>query len=153
MPDMLSRARFDDENNMVSEEEDVGVDFFEAAYLAAEPGSTSTLSEFDESRYDGEWLRIGRFLKTMTPAAEWTREEACQIQKKAYRFFLCDGRIWKHPKRKKSVPLRVVTKKEEQEELLVAFHESPWVRHRGAWATFQKLKGKYRDCTETCINS
>jgi hypothetical protein len=53
----------------------------------------------------------------MTPATEWTREEACRIRKKAYRFFLRDGRIWKHPKKRNSVPLRVVTKEEEQEEL------------------------------------
>ena len=30
MADMLSRARFDDEGGMVSEDEEVGVDFFEA---------------------------------------------------------------------------------------------------------------------------
>ena len=33
MADMLSRARFDDEGGMVSEDEEVGVDFFEAAYV------------------------------------------------------------------------------------------------------------------------
>jgi hypothetical protein len=93
MADMLSRARFDDESGMISENEDVEVDFFEAAHLVTERGSTLTLSEFNESEYDGEWLRIGRFLKTMTPAADWTREEAEQIRKKAYRFFLRDGRI------------------------------------------------------------
>jgi hypothetical protein len=37
----------------------------------------------------------------------------------------------------------VVGKKEEQEELLAAFHDSPWAGHRGTWATFEKLKGKY----------
>jgi hypothetical protein len=66
-----------------------------------------------------------------------------RIRKKAYRFFLRDGRIWRHPKKKNGVLLRVVTRKEEQEELLVAFHESPWAGHRGTWATFEKLKGKY----------
>jgi hypothetical protein len=143
MADMLLRARFDDESDMVSEDEDVEVDFFEAAHLATKRGTTPALNEFNESEYDGEWLRIGMFLKTMTPAAEWTREEACRIRKKAYRFFLRDGRIWKHPKKKNGVPLRVVTKREEQEELLTAFHESPWAGHRGTWATFEKLKGKY----------
>jgi hypothetical protein len=143
MADMLSRARFDDEDGMVSENEDVGVDFFETAHLATEREGTRALNEFDESEYDGEWLQIGRFLKTMTPAMEWTREEACQIRKKAYRFFLRDGHIWRHPKKKNYVSLRVVTKKEEQEELLTAFHESPWAGHRGTWATFEKLKGKY----------
>jgi hypothetical protein len=56
MADMLLRARFDDENGMVSEDEDVGSDFFEAAHVATERGSTPTLNEFNESEYDGEWL-------------------------------------------------------------------------------------------------
>jgi hypothetical protein len=129
---------------MVSEDEDVGSDFFEAAHLATERGSTPTLNEFNESEYYGEWLQIGRFLKTMTTATEWIREEACRIQKKAYRFFLRDGHIWRHPKKKNGVSLRVVMKKEEQEELLMTFHESPWAGHRGTWARFEKLKGKYR---------
>jgi hypothetical protein len=111
--DMLSRTRFNDENGMVSENEDVGVDFFETAHRTTERKDASALNEFDKSEYDGDWLRIGMFLKTMTPAAEWTREEACRIQKKAYRFFLRDGHIWRHPKKKNGVPLRVVTKKEE----------------------------------------
>ena len=33
MADMLSRARFDDEGGMVSKDEEVGVDFFEAAHV------------------------------------------------------------------------------------------------------------------------
>ena len=60
----------------------------------------------------GEWLQIGGLLKTMTPDAAWTREEANRIRKKAYRFFLRDGSIWKHPKRRDGVPLRVVARKE-----------------------------------------
>jgi hypothetical protein len=98
---------------MVSEDEDVGSDFFEAANVATERGSTPTLNEFDESEYYGEWLQIGRFLKTMTLATEWTREEAFRIRRKAYQFFLRNGRIWKHPKKKNGVPLQVVTKEEE----------------------------------------
>ena len=47
MADMLSRAKFDDEGGMVSEDEEVGVDFFEAAYV-------TTINDFDESKYNGE---------------------------------------------------------------------------------------------------
>ena len=110
---MLSRARFDDEGGMVSEDEEFGVDFFEAAYVATEWASTPALNDFDESKYDGEWLQIGRFLRTMTPDASWTREEANRIRKKAYRFFLQDGYLWKHPKKRSGVPLRVVAMKED----------------------------------------
>ena len=45
MVDMLSRARFDDEHDMVSEDEEVGVDFFEAAYVTTRKGSTPALNE------------------------------------------------------------------------------------------------------------
>ena len=81
---MLSRARFDDEGGMVSEDEEVGVDFFEAAYVTTDRGSTPTINDFDERKYDGEWLQIGGFLKTMTPDAAWTKNEANRIPKKAY---------------------------------------------------------------------
>ena len=56
MADMLSRARFDDEDDMVSEDEEVGVDFFKAAYVTTGRESTPTLNDFDESKYNGEWL-------------------------------------------------------------------------------------------------
>ena len=49
----------------------------------------------------------------MAPDTVWMREEAYRIRKKAYRFFLQDGIIWKHPKKRGGIPLRVVTKKEE----------------------------------------
>ena len=125
MADMLSRARF------------------EATYVTTRRGSTPALNEFDESKYDGEWLQIGGFLRTMTLDAAWTKEETNRIRKKAYQFFLRDWYIWKHPKKRDDIPLRVVAKKEEQEELLAAYHESPWAGHRGTWATFEKIKGKY----------
>ena len=67
MADILSRAWFDNEDGMVSEEEEVGVDFSESAYMTR-VGSTPALNEFNEGEYDGEWLQIGGFLKSMTHA-------------------------------------------------------------------------------------
>ena len=93
MADMLSRARFENESGMVSEDEEVGVDFFEAAYATTDRESTPMLNDFNESKYDGEWLQIGGFLKTMTPGAAWTKDEANRIRKKAYQFFLRDRYI------------------------------------------------------------
>ena len=42
-------------------------------------GSTPAHNEFDESKYDGEWLQIGGFLKRMTLDAAWTKEEANKV--------------------------------------------------------------------------
>ena len=131
MADMLSRARFENEGSMVSEDKEVGMDFFETVYVTTDRESTPALNDFDESKYDGEWLQIGGFLRTMMPDASWSKDEANRIRKKAYRFFLRDGHIWKHPKKRDGVPLRVVAKKEEQVELLAAYHESLWAGHRG----------------------
>ena len=55
--------------------------------------STPPLNEFDENDYDGEWLLIGRFLRTMTTNTSWTRKEASQLWKKAYGYFLRNGKI------------------------------------------------------------
>ena len=84
MVDIMLRPRFEGENNMVSEDEEVGVDFFESAQLSANGRSTLALHAFNEDDYEGEWLLIGRFLSTMVMDATWTKEEANPIRKKAY---------------------------------------------------------------------
>ena len=143
MADMLSRARFEDEDGMVSENEEVGADFFKSARMRIKGQSTPPVNEFDEDGYAGEWLLIGRFLKTMTTDALMTKEEAGQLRKKAYRYFLRDEKIWRVPKRRNDAPLRVIARTDDQQKLMSEFHESPWSGHRGTWATFEKLKEKY----------
>ena len=81
-------------------------------------------------------------LSTMVPSAAWTKDEASRMRKKAYQFFLLNGKIWQHLKKRISMPLRVAVKKEEQSMLFSEFHDSPCSRHRGTQATFEKLKGK-----------
>ena len=99
MANMLSRARFDNEDNMVSEDEEVRVDFFKSVRMKFKKRSTPPLNEFDEDDYDMEWLLIWRFLKTMTTDTSMTREEARHLRKKAYWYFLRNGKIWRLHKR------------------------------------------------------
>ena len=54
---------------MVSEDEEVGVEFFELAQVTTKGRSTPALNEFNENEYEGEWLWVGRFLRTLTPNA------------------------------------------------------------------------------------
>ena len=87
MDDMLSRAWFEEEDDIVLEDEDVSVDFFESTQMMANKRSTPDLNEFNEDEYENEWLLIGRFLSTMVLMATvvtWTKEEASQIRKKMY---------------------------------------------------------------------
>mgnify|MGYP007069652537 CR=1 FL=1 len=104
MADMLSRARFENEDGMVSEDEEVDADFFKLARARVKRRSTPPLNELDEDDYDEEWFLIGRFLKIMMTDASMTREEACQLRKKAYRYFLRNGKTWRLPKRRNDVP-------------------------------------------------
>ena len=123
--------------------------------------NTPPVNEFDENSYDGEWLLIRRFLKTMTTDASMKKEEVVRLRKKAYRYFLQNGKIWRVPKRRSDAPLRVITSTEDQRKLILEFQESPWFEHRGTWATLKKLKGKYwwpgmyksvHDFVTTCEN-
>ena len=113
MADMLSRARFEDESDMISEDEDVALDFFKTAQLSAEDKDMTTLHTFNENEYEGEWLLIGRFLRTMMPDASWTKEEGLRIRKKSYQYFLKGGFLWRHPKRRTRMPRRVVVRKRD----------------------------------------
>ena len=39
------------------------MDFFDSAYAKTRKGSTPAFNEFDEGKYDGEWLQIGDWLQ------------------------------------------------------------------------------------------
>ena len=143
MADMLSRETFKNESDMVSEDEDVVLDFFKTARLSVEDKHTQILHAFNKNEYEGEWLLIGRLLRTLMSDISLMKEEALRIRKKAYRYFVKGGFLWRHPKRRTRIPRRVVVKKEEQVMLMTKLHESAWASHRGTWATFEKLKEKY----------
>ena len=79
----------------------------------------------------------------MVTDASWTKEEASWLWKKVYKFFLRNGKIWRHPKKRNGTRLRVVAWIEDQSVLMTEFHKGPWSRHQGTWATFKKLKERY----------
>ena len=142
--DMLSRARYDDEETMIDNEEDVGTNFYSTSLAKREGLCLATpLELFSEELYEGEWLHIGRYLSTLERHKDWTDYEFKGIRRKAYGYFLRDGFLWKHPKQRGGVPQRVVCGVETQQKIIKEFHESWWAGHRGVWATFAKMKERY----------
>ena len=113
MADMLSRARFEGESDMVSENEDVSLDFFKIAQASVEDHDVQVLHAFNKSEYKGEWLHIGKFLRSMMVNSSWLKEQAYRVRKNAYKYFLRGGFLWRHPKRRTGTPQRVVIKKED----------------------------------------
>ena len=93
MDDMMSRACFKGTDDMVSEDEEVNVDFYESGLLLAKKRGTPALHRFNKNYYEGECLLIRKFLSTMAPDASWAMEEASRIRKKAYKFSMQDKKI------------------------------------------------------------
>ena len=142
---MLSRARYEGEEDMCSDEEEVGLNFFTVS-------CARVLAVFKVEDYEGELIEIGKYLSSLTMDESWSKEDFYQIRKKAYKFFLKEGHLWKFPKRKNGTPLRVVCKKQDQQTLIAEFHDSVWAGHRVIWATFRKAQGEVlvAGCLQRC---
>ncbi|KAL3698249.1 hypothetical protein R1sor_012325 [Riccia sorocarpa] len=135
--DMLSRARYEGEEEMLqaAEEEDRKEVWCQV--------SVSEVLPFKEDLYDGKLRDIGFYLSTLERRGDWNEAEFKKIRQKAYGFLLRDGYLWKRPKRRDGDFLRVVDDEDTKLELLKEFHETLWAGHRGVWATYTKLKERY----------
>jgi hypothetical protein len=63
---------------------------------------------FYEELYDGEWLYTGKYLKSLEKQESWTYQGFKNICWKAYGYFLQEGFLWKHPKKKNGGVLQQV---------------------------------------------
>ncbi|MCO5601145.1 hypothetical protein L7F22_055264 [Adiantum nelumboides] len=159
--DMLSRARYENEEEMVTEGDEVGTKLHSSSHAKGDHMYLSNaLESFLEESYEGDWLLIGQYLSTLSRHEGWSDEEFKRIRRKAYGYFLKNGFLWKHPKKRDGILLRIVCDKETQMKLMQEFHESLWVGHRGVWAIFAKpkerywWKGMYKDVAqfvESCV--
>ena len=61
---------------MVSEIEDVALNFFKTPQASVDDWDVWVLYAFNESEYEGELLHIGKFLSSMTEDTSWSEEEA-----------------------------------------------------------------------------
>ncbi|MCO5614343.1 hypothetical protein L7F22_068622 [Adiantum nelumboides] len=134
--DMLSRARFEDEDEMVMSSDDVGLKFFTSSNLQTNCGFQAHVFEaFLAGMYEGEFIKIVRYLSTLTKSEDWSDQEYKKIRKKAYGFFLKKGHLWRHPKKQGDTPKRIIGDLATQQQIIKDLHESLWAGHRGVWAT------------------
>ena len=126
MADMLSRARYKVDN-----------DSFECSH-----GKIEELL-FHEDLYSGELLVIGRYLSTLERNTKWSDAEFNKIRKKAYKFIVQDGYLWRRPKARKQVPLRVLDTEREKLQVLQEAHDIEAAGHHGVQATYEKLRRFY----------
>ena len=98
--DMLSRAKYEGGEVQDYEEEDVGSDFFTSSFVRVH----ATLMG---QEYDDEFIKIGRYLSSLRRDEAWTTDDFRQIRKKEYKYFLREGHLWRHEKKKHGIPMRV----------------------------------------------
>ncbi|KAL3696074.1 hypothetical protein R1sor_010150 [Riccia sorocarpa] len=135
--DMLSRARYEGEEEMVltAEEEERREAWCQV--------SVSEVLPFREYLYSGKLCDIGFYLSSLEKREDWSDAEFKKIRQKAYGFLLREGYLWKRPKRRDGEFLHVVDDEDTKLELLKECHEALWAGHRGVWATYMKLKERY----------
>ncbi|KAL3685545.1 hypothetical protein R1sor_003567 [Riccia sorocarpa] len=138
--DMLSRARYENEEEMLKEAEKDDIDIW---CRVGQYDRELELLPFREELYGGSLKEIGFYLSSLKRREVWSDADFSKIRKKAYGFMLRDGYLWKRPKRSDGDPLRVVDDSDTKQKLLKEFHESLWAGHRGVWATYMKLKERY----------
>jgi hypothetical protein len=66
-----------------------------------------------------------------------------RIRKKSYLFMLRDGVLWRHPKKKGHMLLRVIGTNKEKIEILRNLHDFDTAGHKGREATYERVKRLY----------
>ena len=143
--DMLSRARYVCEEEMETQEVDDDNEDDDYGYVLAigEANSNVEVLPFRVELYDGRLKEIGLYLSTLKRQEGWMDKTFKDIRHQSYGYLLRDGFLWKRPKRKDGVPLRVIDDTETKNQILKEFHDTSWAGHRGIWATYNKIKERY----------
>ena len=141
--DMLSRARYFDEEKMMAHGENE--DFTNGGYVL-DTDTENVVDEvlsFKDELYGGRLRDIGLYLSTLKRQKGWMDKAFKDIRHQSYGYLLLDGFLWKRAKRADKLPLRVVDDSETKTQVLKEFHDALWTDHRGVWATYTKIKERY----------
>ena len=143
--DMLSRARYVHEEEMETHEVDESTEDSDYGYVLATNGANTDgeALPFEANQYEGRLRDIGIYLSTLRKQEGWMDKTFKDIRHQSYGYLLRDGFLWKRPKRKDGVPLRVIGDMETKNQILKEFHDTFWAGHRGIWATYNKIKERY----------
>ena len=143
--DMLSRARYVHEEEMETHEVDESTEDSDYGYVLATNGANTDgeALPFEANQYEGRLRDIGIYLSTLRRQEGWMDKTFKDIRHQSYGYLLRDGFLWKRPKRKDGVPLRVIGDMETKNQILKEFHDTFWAGHRGIWATYNKIKERY----------
>ena len=93
--------------------------------------------------YDKEFKKIGKYLMTSWKEGSWRQKNFYNFRKKAHKFFLHQGYLWKHPKFTSRNSRRLICNQDQWDKIIKELHDQEWVGHWEIWATFTKVKEIY----------
>ena len=100
---------------------------------------TSVLVMFKVEYYEGEFIKIGKYLSFLTREESWSKEDFYRIMKKAYKFFLI-GHLGRIKIGRMELCFEWQARNKIKKILIAKFHDSVWAAHLGIWATFAKRR-------------
>jgi hypothetical protein len=136
--DMLSRTRYMREEEMETQKVDKDNDY---GYIMAttRANTDSETLPFKVDQYEGRLRDIDIYLSTSKRQESWMNKTLKDIRHQSYGYLLRDGFLWKRPKRKDGVPLRVIGDTKTKNQILKEFHNTFWAKNRGIWTTYNKI--------------
>ena len=120
--DMLSRAKYFDEEKMMAHGENE--DFTDGGYVLAtdRENMIDEVLPFKDELYGGRLRDIGLYLSTLKRQEGWMDKTFKDIKHQSYGYLLRDGFLWKRAKRADELPLRAVDDSETKTQVLKEFH-------------------------------
>jgi hypothetical protein len=98
---------------------------------------------FYEVLYQEEFQAIGRYLQNGQKDPTWSKEEFARIRRKSYGFLLRDEYLWRRPKVRDQLPLRVIDDDITKKKILYDCHDSAATGHRGVQETYDHICNLY----------
>jgi len=142
--DALSRRGYADGD----EEEDQAVDDYFDAKLYSIEVSTATIQNptarvyLQEGEYDGEYLMIGRYLESLERPSDMTDDEFRKLRRKALRYLVRDGHLYKRAKKGRVPPQKVIGRTAERQRIIEELHDE--LGHRHQQSTYDQVARRYQ---------
>lgn len=137
-PDALSRVDRDSEDSTTLSAEGLISDHIQVLTEAQEKDDDACIWRIylEEHLYDGEWLRLGRYLDTLQRPEGLTDQQYTRLKRKAVGYFIRDGKLFKRRKAGNTA-VEVVINVDKKKLLLEALHDN--LGHRGVSETYRRL--------------
>ena len=141
--DALSRRGYADGDGAEDHKVD---DYFDAKLYSIQfssmPRDLTARIYLQEGEYEGEYLIIGRYLESMERPPDLTDEEFRKLRRKALRYLVRDGYLYKRAKKSRIPPRRVIGQPEMRRKVIRELHDE--LGHHNRQSTYDQIARRYQ---------